>query len=342
MLKSVLVLIGCITGINVLALEPRCPQPMYSQPSSTLEPISWQAGAKPECADKYIEALKTENRDPSCKKMIEKMIAHGKQNVRKMTCDHGMANAYFRSRMVFGTNNHVFTDRDYNLLNVNMIKTCWVPRKTLDAQTRLRMDMENHIAFGSIRLGDRSGDNDGAGDYAVAAVSDPIEDIDLTPVKTVSYKDITKGEQEFFMLAAFSSNKETNACFSVTNCIDKGPNFPAEGDASSFYITNCSDIKGASGAPVFTLVKDSQGKCTGFALVALNEGGNSPPQNGLPFRYIEENPNAVGIGNNWSSQVGVDNKFLRDWDDLIGATKRFEESQLQQPARPAKPAGERM
>jgi hypothetical protein len=352
--KVVKTLIISITWLISEAMFAECPPPagVYSSPGS-LQRVSWIAGAPPTCKNDFLANWnKKENEHKaSCTAIMNQMIAHAEKNVRRLHCDSsGTGNAYFRSKTVFGTVNHAFTDGAGNLQNSAMLDSCYVEQKMLDQRTGAKISFQNPVDHrrNQIRIGDRSGDNDAAGDFAVATVKAPIQDIDTALVPVISFDEMkaasNRGEpMELFMMSANAPAKETpNGCFGVTQCLNFGPNYPSEDKASALYVNSCPVIKGFSGSPLFALKKDKSGECVGFALVGIQRGGITFDTDGKPFHFDPDHSNdqSVKIGNNFGIAVGVDNIF-RSWlAEVVSDNKRFEETSLQ--PQDLKPAGDNL
>jgi hypothetical protein len=351
------------------AVLAECPPPagVYISPSS-VQRVNWMAGAPPTCIAKFFSNW--EKKHPlnandekerainvSCTAAVKQMMTYAERNVRRFHCDDGSGNVLFQSKIAFATVNHAFTagkDSVYIKQPASMLETCYIEQKRFDPRTNLKMSFQNPINYGEdqMKLGDRSWDNGSAGDFAVTTTKLPIDDVDRAPVPVMSYADVNSivkknGSIGLFMASAFAPARETQNCFAMTECTGFGPNYPPEGASSSVYINNCPGIRGFSGSPLFTLMKDSSGKCTGFALVAMHRGGNVLTEKkgdivtepaGRPFHFDADRADDETVGNNWSLAVGFDNVF-RSWLAEASGIKLIEQTV---PSTPLKPAGDNL
>jgi hypothetical protein len=322
-------------------------------------------GAPPTCKSDFLTNWKRAHpldekdeakrrRNISCTSVVRQMVEYAEKTVRHLHCDSGDGNAYFQSKTAFATVNHTFTGGGVKL-PASMLETCYVEQKRLDPRTKLKISFQIPVNYGDdqLKLGDRSGANDDAGDFAVTTVKMPLEEIDASPAPLASFDEINRtiekeGPVEFFMMSAFAPSEQTaNGCFAVTQCSGIGPNFPSEDQASSIYVNNCPSIQGFSGSPIFILQRDRDGMCIGFAAVGLLRGGRDlkerngnsvfePP--GRPFHFDPKNMNSDNVGNNYTVAVGFDNVF-RSW--LAEAAKIKLTEQVTPPV-PLKPAGDNL
>lgn len=166
---------------------PRYPTAAYNDPG-LLHSIHWYKDAPPTCKQQFNDQWDEKKQGASCTAMKDKMIAYAETNVRRLHCDSGDANAFFLSKTVFGTNNHVINGSDL------MLDTCHVIENSYDPNVKADIDHENRIDYhrNKVQLGDRYGENDVASDYAVATVASPIRNVDTAPVDVMSFDEIEK------------------------------------------------------------------------------------------------------------------------------------------------------